>query len=422
MSLSPMIVTRLLSASFSLRMTWRPICRSSSALSGWIKSPSTASALATVATTLVLTRISVPVMTTSSVSFGCFSAIDSGSLTARGLAIVSTPPTFDSRKKIRIVNTSISDTRFMSTIVWLRPFRSARFCSGVSFIAAGLGRLPDRRVADGDVREVVGVDDLRALHLGARSHRVHHLHELVVRRGLLRENGRVALVGKLQLDALDQRRQMLHVGPGRQVRNAFDQAADAVADLDRLGPDHDLELEQLVRVELLELLVRLRRQCEVDHGQVREHRDRQQERHQHHDQVDERGDLEVSRRLAQAANGHGGSGLCRMLEGRCRDQLAALPACSERSRCTRFRKLILAASRPSTISLVLACRNAWMSRKGIATISAKAVLFMAIEIEAESISAFSAGLTCATAVKPLIRPMMVPSRPTSVMTLAKVAM
>jgi hypothetical protein len=91
-------------------------------------------------------------------------------------------------------------------------------------------------------------------------------------------------------------------------------------------------------------------------------------------------------------------------------------------RCTRFRKLIFAASRPSTISLVFACRNEWISRNGIATISANAVLFIAIEIEAESSSAFSAGLTCATAVKPLIRPMMVPSRPTSVITFAKVAM
>ena len=49
-----------------------------------------------------------------------------------------------------------------------------------------------------------------------------------------------------------------------------------------------------------------------------------------------------------------------------------------------------------------------MSRNGIATDSAKAVLFIAIEIEADSSSAFSAGFTAATAVKPLIRPMMVP--------------
>ena len=87
-----------------------------------------------------------------------------------------------------------------------------------------------------------------------------------------------------------------------------------------------------------------------------------------------------------------------------------------------MRASLLAASRPSTISAVRACRNAWISRNGIATISANAVLFIAIEIDADSISAFSAGLTCATAVKPLIRPMMVPSRPTRVITLAKVAM
>src|SRR5437763_16667266 len=82
-------------------------------------------------------------------------------------------------------------------------------------------------------------------------------------------------------------------------------------------------------------------------------------------------------------------------------------ACSSFRRWTRLRKLIFAASRPSTISLVFACRNEWTSRNGIATISANAVLFIAIEIDAESICAFSAGLTLATAVKPLIRPMMV---------------
>ena len=40
---------------------------------------------------------------------------------------------------------------------------------------------------------------------------------------------------------------------------------------------------------------------------------------------------------------------------------------------------------------------------GIATDNANAVLFIAIEIEADSSSAFSAGFTAATAVKPLIR-------------------
>ena len=50
--------------------------------------------------------------------------------------MVSTPPTLDSRKKIRIVKTSISETRFMSTIVWLRLLRSLRLSSGVICMAA----------------------------------------------------------------------------------------------------------------------------------------------------------------------------------------------------------------------------------------------------------------------------------------------
>ena len=83
--------------------------------------------------------------------------------------------------------------------------------------------------------------------------------------------------------------------------------------------------------------------------------------------------------------------------------------------------LLIAASTSSTISLVRACRNEWISKNGIAIANANAVLFIAIEIDADSSSAFSAGLTCATAVKPLIRPMMVPSRATSVITLANVA-
>jgi hypothetical protein len=91
------------------------------------------------------------------------------------------------------------------------------------------------------------------------------------------------------------------------------------------------------------------------------------------------------------------------------------------ARCTRFRKLVRAASSPSTTSAVRACRKACTSRKGMATISANAVLFIAMEMLADSSSAFSAALTLATAVKALISPMMVPSRPTSVITLAKVA-
>ena len=91
----------MLSPSFSLRITSRDASTSSSALSGWIRSPSTRSASATDATTLPPTRISVPVTTTITVSFGAFCDIDSGNWTARLGEIVSTP-TFDIRKKISI--------------------------------------------------------------------------------------------------------------------------------------------------------------------------------------------------------------------------------------------------------------------------------------------------------------------------------
>src|SRR3954447_10891817 len=179
MSLSPMMVTRLLSLSFSLRITSRDASTSSAALSGWIRSPSTAIASLTAATTLSPTRISVAVTVTSKVSFGAFCDSDSGSVTARVLASVSTP-TLDIRKKNRIVKTSISDTRFMSTIDWLRLRRSARFWIGVKGFMSAL--LPDqRRVADGDVGEVVGRDDAGALHLMAGADGVHHLHHAVVR-------------------------------------------------------------------------------------------------------------------------------------------------------------------------------------------------------------------------------------------------
>src|SRR5450432_1949936 len=268
MSLSPMIVTRLLSASFAFSTTSRPTCRSSSALSGWIRSPSTESASITDDTTRPPTRISVPVMTTSSVSFGAFCDIDSGSLTARGLAIVSTPPAFESRKKIRIVNTSMSETRFMSTIVPWRLRRSARFCKGVIVAMAAL-LLPDRRVADRDVGEVVGDDDACALHLVPGADRVHHLHQRVVGDVGLGQHRGLGLVGELELDALDQRRQRLHVGLAADVRDALDQPADAVADLERLGPDHDLEL-QVVLGQLFELLVLLRRQAQVDDREMGE--------------------------------------------------------------------------------------------------------------------------------------------------------
>src|SRR6187397_2354370 len=272
MSLSPMIVTRLLSPSFSLRITSFDASTSSSALSGWIRSLSTVSASLTEATTLPPTRISVPVTTTITVSLGGFCDIDSGSCTARVLASVSTP-TLDIRKKIRIVNTSISDTRFMSTIDWLRLRRSVRFCSGVKGFMSAL--LPDdRRVADGDVGEVVGRDHVGALHLMAGADGVHHLHDAVVRDLVLDQDAGVVVLRILHLERLQQRGDALDVGPGREVRErrSGQRSAVLVVDLDAVRPNDDLELERLVRVELLDLLVRLRRQAEIDHGQMREHR------------------------------------------------------------------------------------------------------------------------------------------------------
>jgi hypothetical protein len=73
-----------------------------------------------------------------------------------------------------------------------------------------------------------------------------------------------------------------------------------------------------------------------------------------------------------------------------------------------------AISRLSTIAPVLAVRIAWVTRSGMATISPKAVVFIATEMLADSRSAFSAGLALATAVNAWIRPMMVPSNPSSV--------
>jgi hypothetical protein len=115
MSLSPMIVTRLLSLSFSLRITSRDASTSSSALSGWIRSLSTVSASLTEATTLPPTRISLPVTDDHHRLLGRLLRHRLGQLHGARAGSVSTP-TLDIRKKIRIVNTSISDTRFMSTI------------------------------------------------------------------------------------------------------------------------------------------------------------------------------------------------------------------------------------------------------------------------------------------------------------------
>ena len=71
--------------------------------------------------------------------------------------------------------------------------------------------------------------------------------------------------------------------------------------------------------------------------------------------------------------------------------------------------------------VVLLCRTVCRSSSGIATIRPNAVVFIATEILADNRSAFSAGFADATAVNALIRPMIVPSKPSNVAILANVA-
>src|SRR5207248_7097940 len=160
--------------------------------------PLVAIASATDATLQHSTRMSTALTTTTMVSLGDLSAVDTGSFTAFGLASSSTPEALESRKKIRMVNTSISETRFMSTIVLLRDLRSARRCSGVNGIARP-SAFDDRRVADRDVREQLGAYEPRPLRDHRAAHRVHHLHQRVVRRVRLGEHAGVELVGELAL-------------------------------------------------------------------------------------------------------------------------------------------------------------------------------------------------------------------------------
>ena len=87
---------------------------------------------ATDATLRPCTKMSSSFTTTTTVSFGTFSDVDSGSLTALVFGRISTSEAFASRKKIRIVKISISDTRLRSTMVLFRWRRCARFSSGVS--------------------------------------------------------------------------------------------------------------------------------------------------------------------------------------------------------------------------------------------------------------------------------------------------
>src|ERR1700724_2445321 len=86
-----------------------------------------------------------------------------------------------------------------------------------------------------------------------------------------------------------------------------------------------------------------------------------------------------------------------------------------------LRNLTDAISRLSISSVVRVCSQAWMNSSGTAVIRPKAVQFIATEMLADSRLAFSAGLTVATAANAAIRPITVPSSPSNVARLAKVA-
>jgi hypothetical protein len=70
-----------------------------------------------------------------------------------------------------------------------------------------------------------------------------------------------------------------------------------------------------------------------------------------------------------------------------------------------------AISRLSMMSLVLAISTWFVTRSGMATISQKAVVFIATEMLADKRSAFSAGFALATAVNASMSPMIVPRSP-----------
>ena len=78
-----------------------------------------------------------------------------------------------------------------------------------------------------------------------------------------------------------------------------------------------------------------------------------------------------------------------------------------------FRNFTEAISRLSTIEVVFDCSTECTSSSGIATIRPNAVVFIATEIDADSRSARSAGLAFETAWNAWIRPMIVPSSPSS---------
>ena len=83
-----------------------------------------------------------------------------------------------------------------------------------------------------------------------------------------------------------------------------------------------------------------------------------------------------------------------------------------------FKNFTDAISKLSISDVVFDSRNMCDSNRVIATPNPDAVLFIATEMAAASKLAFSAGFAVATALKALIRPMMVPSNPMSRPTLA----
>src|SRR5271154_2372897 len=95
----------------------------------------------------------------------------------------------------------------------------------------------------------------------------------------------------------------------------------------------------------------------------------------------------------------------------------AAGSCAWRS-VMEFRNFTDAISRLSISEVVLDSRNMCDSNSVMATPRPDAVLFIATEIAAASKLAFSAGLAVATALKALMRPMMVPSNPINKPTLA----
>ena len=303
-------------------------------MSGGIRSPSAASASATLRDLAAADQdLGAADDDDHASRCGAFSAIDSGSCTALRARQRLDAAEFDSRKKIRIVKTSISETRFMSTIVWLRPLRSARLWLRGELHAPGrYCGLDDRRVADRDVGEVVGADDLaRPAPGGRRAPRPSPAPACRTRCSVSASTVASSCCGNFSLISWISADERLGVGAGRagsgcggSIRRPPSLSLTSTS----FGRTTTSSLSGLSASSFCDLLVRLRRQAEVDHRQVREHRHRQQERHQHHDQVDERGDLQLSRRLLQAAYGHG------QLSGRMqRDRAAPIsPWTSRRAR------------------------------------------------------------------------------------------